>query len=59
MLWGVVLDGAVQVRARKNMAEVAARVSEQAVLWLEAARRQHEGSEQNTCRDLRDSDEIL
>ena len=54
MLWEVVLDDPVQVRARKNMAEIAAGVSDQVSLWLEAARHKYECPEQED--ELRDED---
>ena len=42
MLWEVVLDDPAQVRARKNMAEVVAGVTDQVALWLEAAQERDE-----------------
>ncbi|KAJ2936140.1 hypothetical protein H1R20_g954, partial [Candolleomyces eurysporus] len=54
VLWEVVLDDPAQVRARKNMAEVAAGVSDQVSLWLEAAWHQYECPEQDD--ELTDED---
>ncbi|RXW20524.1 hypothetical protein EST38_g5345 [Candolleomyces aberdarensis] len=54
VLWEVVLDDPAQVRARKNMAEVAAGVSDQLSFWLEAARHEYALPEQDD--ELRDED---